>query len=180
MDTPDIYLLFRTAMGSEFTEPIGAPDISRFRLVEMFTSITTQEQKDGIIDRFTKKSDLRIIVATIAFGMGIDCPDVRQVVHVGLPDDKEAYIQETGRAGRDEQTALATLLVKKGHQVDKTMKEYANNTEVSRRDLLFKDMYEYCHMDMGSKCLCCDICAKTYVCGCCEDQLQSFVYFVNK
>ena len=68
--------------------------------------------------------------------MGIDCPDVQQIVHVGLPDDKEAYIQETGRAGRDEQTALATLLVKKGHQVDKAMKEYARNTELCRRDLL--------------------------------------------
>jgi len=57
--------------------------------------------------------DVRIMVATNAFGMGIDKPNVRFVVHMDLPDNLEAYFQEAGRAGRDEQKAFAVLLWEK-------------------------------------------------------------------
>lgn len=76
------------------------------------------------------ENNIRVIVSTNAFGMGIDKPDVRLVIHWELPDSLEGYFQEAGRAGRDGQKAFAVLLYHPG-DAQKLKKQF----EISYPDL---------------------------------------------
>ena len=97
-----LYQLLRAKLGKEFTEPVGYPDLHQFRMVEMFTRASTIEMKDKVLKSFIDVcSNLRLVVATTTFSMGIDCPNVCNVIHFGVPGMIEQYIQEVGRAGRD-------------------------------------------------------------------------------
>lgn len=82
--------------------------------------------KNWHADKENEREGVRVIVATNAFGMGIDKPDVRLVVHLDLPDTIEAYFQEAGRAGRDEKPAFAVLLYN-GEDKTKARKRVQDN-----------------------------------------------------
>ena len=66
----------------KFLEPQDAPDRSGFRLVEMYSKLTDVDVKEDILKSFTRTSPLRIVCATVAFGMGVDC---EQIIHLGAP-----------------------------------------------------------------------------------------------
>ena len=72
------------------------------------STVKDERQRDWQGDK------VRVMVATNAFGMGIDKPDVRMVLHIDCPDSIEAYFQEAGRAGRDDKKAYAVLLYNDG------------------------------------------------------------------
>ena len=173
----DVYSFLHDKLGYEFTVPSDAPDIPEFRLFDMFTSVTGCEHKTQILKLFKENTNLRVVVATVAFGMGVDCPDVRQVVHIGPPDDVSSYIQETGRAGRDGQLSIATVLkARVYHRVEDDMSSYVSNSCTCRRQLLFSDIDNYEQVEM-IKCLCCDVCARLCDCGECALRLNDFVMF---
>lgn len=96
-----------------------------------------------------QKGESRVIVATNAFGMGIDKPDVRLVIHLDLPDSPEAYFQEAGRAGRDGEKAYAVILYAKSDKT--TLRKRISDTFPEKAYI--KEVYEhlqyYYQMAMG-------------------------------
>jgi len=92
----------------------------------------------------------RVVVATNAFGMGIDKADVRFVVHLNLPDSMEAYYQEAGRGGRDEKKAFAALLYNKADvtNINKRVAEMFPEIEVIKR--VYSAVCNYLNIPYGS------------------------------
>lgn len=156
------------------TGPVGAKDLTMFQMVDMFTACTTPAVKEEILSSFCSSSGaLRVVIATVAFGMGIDCPNIRQVIHWGPSTDIEQYLQETGRAGRDGLQSVAVLYVADlSLPTEPNMKQYYKNKTECRRQILLND-FEVGSTNNGhdlcdSLCKCCDICEKICECTLCQ------------
>jgi len=120
-------------MGISFTEPSGYPNVAGYRLVDMFSRVQTAAKREEVLKSFSETgSKLCLIIATTAFGMGIDCPDIRRIFHWGLPSTLEEYVQESGRSGRDGQLSTAVLYPGKGKHASTKVKAYVSNSSTCR------------------------------------------------
>ena len=96
------------------------------------------------------KGKVKVMAATNAFGMGIDKPDVRLVIHMDLPDSIEAYFQEAGRAGRDLQPAEAFLLVSEAdvRQLQDNLRQ--SFPEMDRIKMIYRALGNYLQLPIGA------------------------------
>ena len=135
-------------------------------LLEMLHSCSPQSNKEHILASFqSDQGSIRILVATIAFGMGVDCKQVHRTVHFGPAKNVECYMQESGRAGRDGAQSTAFLLYQ-GMQlmhVDKDMKDYVKSKECRRKHLL--SYFDMACPPLDLLHLCCDNCSVSCKCG---------------
>lgn len=124
-----------------------------------------------------ERSSTVIVVATIAFGMGIDRPDVRFVCHLDLPKNLECYYQETGRAGRDQNPAIAWMVYHYGDLLKlKKMIESSYSAANYKRNAIDK-LYQMFNYSQSEQCRQIEILQyfeeKTdVVCGVCDNCLQ--------
>ena len=146
------------------------------RLVEKYDACTESTLRCKIVSDITvPDSLLRVVVATTAFGMGIDSPNVRRVIHWGPPSSIATYVQEVGRCGRDRKQSTATLYVSQDYQnVDEDMMNYCQQDDTCRRELLMRTFMEqgdtFSKPDI--KHLCCDICSRQCHCSMCSKDTQ--------
>ena len=168
-DCADLYHMFRRLLGMYFTFPPNFPDFHQFRVVEMFTRASSIEMKEKVLHSFCASGSIvRIILATTAFGMGINCHDIRKIIHWGPPNTLEQYVQESGQAGRDNLPSEACILYgSPGRHVDDNVKQYAENKEKCRREHLFKNFLFSSSLSKVVGCKCSDVCARSCICADC-------------
>lgn len=96
-----MYQLFKKMLEPKFTDP-GFLDLPKYCLVDMYTCVTGPSAQEQIVHYSSlPDSKLRVVIAMFAFGMGMNFPNVKQILHWGPAEDIESYVQATGRAGRD-------------------------------------------------------------------------------
>lgn len=107
--------------------------------IEMFHSETPSEKKKFIIEQLSRSdSEVKIIVATSALGMGIDIAYCHSVILYGPPTSIVDFVQELGRVGRDGQPSSAIILYSSQHKrrVDKDVRQFLDSKDCRRRNLL--------------------------------------------
>lgn len=130
-------------MGNEQYEPLRAECLARNRLFTQFHAQYPEHEREQIVHGLVKgTSKIRVIFTTIAFGIGLDIPNIRQVVHIGVPYIMEQYFQEAGRAGRDGLSAKSHIYynsydISKGKkQLSQVMRDYVQARKCKREIIL--------------------------------------------
>jgi len=169
-----VFRIIKKRMGKNITDPPGAlyDGIVDFRLADTFTAVSSQEMREVLLKEFCKSgSRLRLLIATTAFGMGVDCPDISRVINWGCPNTLEELAGRGGRDGRKVEAILYPTTL--GKKVTREMKNYKANTQVCRRRKLFETFLFNDEKEDASgivkACQCCDLCAQLCSCEDCKN-----------
>ena len=160
-----IYRTFELALGDQIY--LDGRKLLKNCLVEMFHAGTPDSVKEHILSNITsQEGHIRILICTIAFGMGVDCQYITRVVHFGGSKCMESYLQECGRAGRNGQLSSCYLLhngMLLRHSGE-SVKDYVLNSNCRQKEIgsMFpKGIPEYA----VKGCHCCDVCSNDCTCG---------------
>lgn len=176
--TTQLYGFFQAQLGKNiYADDNHDP---RKRLVEMFHSRSDELNKEEILKSMGDASGcIRFLIATIAYGMGIDCKDIKTVIHYGPSYNCETYLQESGRAGRSGQeqckaiVLYSNVMTKHCHE---SMVSYLKQKDKCRRKVLLEKFdvdvsnlpaNEHPHQ-------CCDVCQEQCKCA---GETCNFVFF---
>ena len=117
LDCGLIFEFLQIKLGAQQYWPDVAPRIISNRLFHQFHRPLPCSDKELVLKLFMDPSSAcRVVISAVALGMGLDCPEVRHVIHYGVPSTVEAYYQESGRCGRDGLAATATIMFN-GHDI---------------------------------------------------------------
>lgn len=159
-----IYNSIKSMLGNHLY--IGQAGNARNVVLEMLHSCSPASNKESILASFSHThGGIRVLVATIAFGMGVDCKGVRRAIHFGPPKTIEALIQESGRAGQDGLPSSSHVIYNGlllSH-VDRSVKEYVH-TKDCRRKILLNHFAVESEINYPTPHLCCDNCSLTCTC----------------
>ena len=146
--------------------------------VDMFHSQSPDTIKEKIKeDMRVENGNIRVLVATSAAGMGVNFKAIKYVINYGPPREMDGFVQQFGRAGRDEGVAMAILLFngKQCRKLDEEMKIYVLNEETCRREIILS-AYKSKPSPSRIPHMCCDICAIKCACKSsdCSDVVHPF------
>ena len=186
-DVCDIWDSFYQQLGNDMY--IANKDREAFggMLVAQYHRGIGKTMEQNIVTEFSKQdSAIRVLISTVAFGMGVQVPDIRRIIHWGLSATIPAYWQEVGRSGRDGRSATATLyavrvdqrysskdfceLVNEMRKPDKT-KKFLQHFILPESDLSELEVLDNrlncsssCHECACSHCICCCFCRASCPC----------------
>jgi hypothetical protein len=169
-----IYKFFSKALGDDMY--VGNKKSVRSCLIAMFHRSTCERNKKCVQEILpTKDSAIRVVICTVAFGLGMDIPDIHMVIHWAAPRTFEAFFQESGRAGRDVSSQPCAYSVLYYHNIDVSeqasddiMRIYAKNMDKCRRELIVDHFTPNMPIVQDRPLhACCDICRQKCKCSAC-------------